>query len=365
MPRRTLSRLGALARGLISLLLLLALIVGVPALLLRTGVLPEQVPTWQDVTDALTSPDNGTLFLGALTLLGWAGWLSFLCSTLVEAGALLRHRSAPRVRVLGATQRLAASLVAGVVLLLPTSAAFAAAPTAGAVAVTAPAQSGTAQSPSGSVVKAADAGKEWSGASHTVRSGDTLWDLAEHYLGSGQRWHEIADLNDGVPQSDGSRFSADAKMLQPGWTLRLPAGSAASGPADGSSGAAGPAQQHTVTVQQGDTLSGIAEQELGDGDRYPELLKASMGVEQAGGRHLSDADSLIPGDVIVVPGPAGQEPAAEQPAPATPAPDVPAEPAPAPSTPQAPAEPAPAPPVEPTSPAPHYDAPKAAASEAQ
>ncbi len=318
MPRRTLSRLGALARGLVSLLLLLALLIGVPALLLRTGVLPEQLPTWQDVTDALTSPDNGTLFLGALTLLGWAGWVSFVVSTLVETGALLRHRSAPRIQVLGATQRLAASLVAGVVLLLPAGAAFAAAPTAGAVAVTAPVHAGAVQTPATGAVKAADTAQAWSGPSHQVRSGDTLWDLAEQYLGSGQRWHEIADLNDGLPQPDGSRFSSDAKMLQPGWTLRLPAD------AVGTAGPAAPAdtaQPHTVTVHAGDTLSAIAEDELGDGDRYAELLKASEGIEQNGGRHLTDADNLFPGDVIVIPGPA---PVVEQPA-AAPAPTAPEE----------------------------------------
>jgi 5'-nucleotidase len=31
-----------------------------------------------------------------------------------------------------------------------------------------------------------------------VRKGDTLWSLAEEYLGSGRRWQEIAEANPSV-----------------------------------------------------------------------------------------------------------------------------------------------------------------------
>ena len=54
------------------------------------------------------------------------------------------------------------------------------------------------------------------------RNYDTLWDIAERYLGSGLRYKEIAQLNQGVLQPDGSRL-VNPDLIQPGWMLRLPA----------------------------------------------------------------------------------------------------------------------------------------------
>ena len=51
-----------------------------------------------------------------------------------------------------------------------------------------------------------------SGTTHTVVSGDTLWALAVRFLGSGQRWQEIADANS----------IRDPRRLQVGATLRIP-----------------------------------------------------------------------------------------------------------------------------------------------
>ncbi|MGV9268099.1 LysM peptidoglycan-binding domain-containing protein [Kitasatospora sp. NPDC003701] len=271
--------------------MLLALLGAVPYLLWHTGTLPHQVPSWDDVSIALTSPDSGGLFIGALTILGWLGWLSFVASTLVEVGALLRHRRAPRVRALGTTQRLAASLVAGVALLLPTSAAFAAAPTASAAPLTATAPQHATGQPSASPATAPDA---WTGPVHQVVAGDTLWDLAEHHLGDGTRWHEIAALN---PQVD------ERGMLQPGWTLRLPGEAVDRTAPPGPSGTSGGLR--TVNVQQGDTLSAIAQRELGDADLYPELVEATSSVEQPDGGHLQNADHIAAGWQIVIPAPTG------------------------------------------------------------
>lgn len=51
---------------------------------------------------------------------------------------------------------------------------------------------------------------------HTVRTGDTLWDLAGQYLGSPYRWPEIYRLN-----NDKIR---DPHWIEPGLLLRLPTG---------------------------------------------------------------------------------------------------------------------------------------------
>lgn len=55
-----------------------------------------------------------------------------------------------------------------------------------------------------------------------VRPGDTLWKIAAAHLGSGGRYSEIVDLNQGNLQPDGGRL-AEPDLIQPGWVLRLPA----------------------------------------------------------------------------------------------------------------------------------------------
>jgi len=57
---------------------------------------------------------------------------------------------------------------------------------------------------------------------HSVVAGDNLWDLARTYLGSGERWQEIYDLNRGRPQPGGGTLT-DPARIYPGWDLLIPA----------------------------------------------------------------------------------------------------------------------------------------------
>ena len=59
---------------------------------------------------------------------------------------------------------------------------------------------------------------------YTVVAGDNLWDLARTYLGSGDRWHEIYELNRGRPQPGGVTLT-DPAQIYPGWKLLIPAAS--------------------------------------------------------------------------------------------------------------------------------------------
>ncbi|UUZ59572.1 LysM peptidoglycan-binding domain-containing protein [Nocardioides sp. B-3] len=106
----------------------------------------------------------------------------------------------------------------------------------------------------------------------TVMRLDSLWSIAERHLDDGNRWPEIAALNEDRTMNDGSRFAA-ADHIKPGWELRVPGRPA---------GEADTTVAREVTVERGDTLSEIALDELGDAPGYPQLFEASKNVDQPG-----------------------------------------------------------------------------------
>ncbi|MFD7415889.1 LysM peptidoglycan-binding domain-containing protein, partial [Kitasatospora purpeofusca] len=172
----------------------------------------------------LTSPDDGRLFLWLLVVVGWVGWACFALSVLLEVPAQLRGRVARRIPAFGWSQRAAAGLVGAVIALVPVAgSAFAAtaehAPAAATAQVTAGAQAAAQAAPAAAPAADPQAG-------YTVRDSrpaDSLWSIAERQLGSGERWTEIAKLNDGrVMDDSGNRFDAD-RPIQPGWKLAMPA----------------------------------------------------------------------------------------------------------------------------------------------
>ncbi|MER6117937.1 LysM peptidoglycan-binding domain-containing protein [Streptomyces sp. NPDC001743] len=299
-----------LVRALFALAALIALLAGVPAVLLGIGVLPDHLPGIDEITAALTSPDSGQLFLGAVTLIGWYGYLSFVISVVLETGAALRHVRAPRIRMLGGSQQLAGALVGGILVLLPAGTAIAS--PASAAPVTVATASVTADTPTAAATATkSSASSAWDGPVHRVQDGDTLWDIAEKRLGAGIEWHRIIDVNAGVPQADGSLITADTTVLQPGWTLRLPA-DASPGPSADQGGAqaqtaGSKAAAETHTVRAGETLTGIAEDELGDADAYPRIVEANKGVKQDDGRVLGDPDEIYPGWKLQIPAATGAD----------------------------------------------------------
>jgi hypothetical protein len=72
-------------------------------------------------------------------------------------------------------------------------------------------------------------------------------------------------------------------------------------------------------VERGDTLWDIADEQLDDPTRYPEIVQASEEITQPDGRQLTDPDLILPGWTLTIPGqgesaeaaPAVEEPAAE------------------------------------------------------
>lgn len=131
---------------------------------------------------------------------------------------------------------------------------------------------------------------------YTIRPGDTLSEIAQRELGTKNRWRDIVELNPGL----------DPAKLRVGTKIRL------SGAVEGESGqpvtpqtklasdkpAAKPTAKPTAggrsyTVRAGDTLSQIAQRELGTQSRWRELVELNPGLDPA---------KLLVGTTIRLPG---------------------------------------------------------------
>ncbi|MGW7824656.1 LysM peptidoglycan-binding domain-containing protein [Streptomyces puniciscabiei] len=303
---RTLARV--LKAGL-SLLVLVVAVVGLP-LLLAWATPVIWAATHDDAMHLLDRQGTGSVFLLLLACVGWIGWAQFTFCAVRELIAQLRGRTWHAPRGMGASQRAAALLIGSIIVLLPTGSALAsdaqAAPATTAARVPGQAQAPQAAKSEQSTALAASTAA--SGTTYTVRQtrpAESLWGIAERELGDGERWREIAHLNEGHTMADGTIFRANS-FLQPGWQLRMPETAAAAGGVRTQLGDSEPAAEdkggHVVTVHPGDYLSKIAEKELGDGDDWPRLFDASRGKPQPHGLpKITDPDIIYAGQQVTVP----------------------------------------------------------------
>lgn len=202
-----------LARAALAWAILAVLVVGAPlALLVAAGSpLPDHLPNAHEWFDRLLRPDDGTLLLGALRLVAWTAWASFIVAVLLDAGARLRGLPAPRrLPGLGTHQRLASGLISAALLGAGSPAMAAPLPASAAVGMTAPHHH-----------PVASPGAPGDQDVYRVRPGDTLSSIAEQQLGDADRWQQVWHLNQGQPQPDGAKAENPA-LIQPGWRLRLP-----------------------------------------------------------------------------------------------------------------------------------------------
>lgn len=240
---------------------LAGLLVGVPWFLLAVGNAGDLITVdWR--TALLVALDSRTV-LALLSGIGWLAWSVVAVTAVAEIVAVVSRQ---RIRIhLPGTGWLRPGIAALV-------AAAAAAPTVAAAdpgpvvhhVVSGAAAAGVA-APGQAPDRAPDAARRY-----LVQPGDELWTVAERELGAGERWRDIVALNDGL---------SEASALSPGATLLLPA----------------PAVDAVVTVEAGDTLWSIAERELGDGERWPEIHSANRD-------RVDDPDVIDVGWRLVVPG---------------------------------------------------------------
>ncbi|PUB23580.1 hypothetical protein C8K30_111178 [Promicromonospora sp. AC04] len=154
-----------------------------------------------------------------------------------------------------------------------------------------------------------------------------LFEIAQRFLGDGNRYTEIFELNKGRTQPDGNVLTDPAAVL-PGWVMQMPddaegegiefgvlptapadagSGTEESAPADGASpkASAKPSVPYYViaTTPEGEPefLYAIAERFLGDGERYREIFKMNKGRIQPDGGKLTDPESVTVGWVLKLP----------------------------------------------------------------
>ena len=304
MTRPATPKVGVLFRGASALIVIAALVCGVPVLLaaLFGNPIPQQ---W-----SWTEPLADSALLGLLACAAWVFWAQMTACLLIEVIAEARiaaGRSADWLSrmpgTLGGQQALARSLVQAVVAIGVTSAAVTTVASPGIARASAASE---AQPPTSNVTIAAPnsqatpvpnrgaaEGRQLRTTVVEVAKGDSLWAIAHAHLGSGERWQEIAALNEGREMPDGNRFLS-ANSILPGWTLLVPTAAHAS---------------HSVTVESGDTLWSLAEEAYDEGDAWPKIFDDNR-------TQIDDPDLIFPGQQLAVPPQRGGDPANESPPPA-------------------------------------------------
>ncbi|MFF1593104.1 LysM peptidoglycan-binding domain-containing protein [Streptomyces sp. NPDC058286] len=281
---------------------LAVLVVGVPALLLKVGTLPQHVPSLDQARDALMAPDDGSLLFTTLTVAAWIAWLWLLVPLLVELVAALAHRATPRLPGMVTSQRLAAYLLGGLLLASPAAAATAATPAVAATSTLdhgspAPAVADNASRAAAAVTTGGPAKEH-----HVTDEGVVAYDVAEERLGDGLRWRDLARLNPEL------HITGPSSSLSAGTTLTLPADAtpAAAGAGSGlqvqlasssltaSEDVSEKGSQSTYTVRPGDTLWDISKDQQGDPTRYPEIVEANPDV-------IKNPNLIHPGDRLAIP----------------------------------------------------------------
>ncbi|WP_433252073.1 BTAD domain-containing putative transcriptional regulator [Streptosporangium sp. CA-135522] len=222
-PRRT---AGDLLAGLGALVVLVALVGGVPYALLHLAG-PPLPPELLDL-DLLTSQVGTSTIVAILVLLVWLAWLQLTVCVIVEIYAGLRRVGMPaRVPLSGGTQALANRLVSAVLLLFTVSAVVVPIAKPGGAQVDRPAVASVALSAPvvedrAPLIAVEKAKKVYVVQPPHGRHHESLWEIAEKCLGDGRRYPEIYRLNQHKEQPDGSRLRM-ADLIRPGWVLDMPA----------------------------------------------------------------------------------------------------------------------------------------------
>jgi DNA-binding SARP family transcriptional activator len=256
----------------------LALLLAAPPWALLTYLdtpLPSHLPSWTELGTLLTSPLTDQTLGALLTLVCWLAWASFAWSVLAELVAALTGLRLPQPRALAPARGLAALLVALIT---------------GSVLAT------TAQATTPALARPAEAGS----VHHTPnRAAPPATGRQAPPVGAVSERHAVAAPLQAPP--------AARPAEQLGHITLVAAGT-----------------EYTYTVKKNDTLSEIAEDCLGDANRWPEIYALNRGTHftEVGGT-LTNPHLIYPGWTLHLPDDATPPTAAKPPTPEKPAPVAP------------------------------------------
>jgi nucleoid-associated protein YgaU len=321
------SRLSCLLRGIGALIVLAAVVAGVPVLLASLHMVPHSVPSLHQIGQDLKQRDDGQLAAVVIAAGVWICWALFTVSLIPEILAAARKRPARLLPGLAVFQRPAGVLVSAIAVgftIAPLIAGVATSARADASPPPLPVASASHTPPptggSTSPARADDAGhaprdaaaapladattpSSTTGPTYRVQQRDTLWKIAEDHLGDPMRYPEIIRLNRAAVGPDNE--------LTPGTVLRLP--SDATGVAGHDSKQ--PAGHSDVLVQPGDTLWDIEQRVTGSGANWRAGWEANQGRVEPGGERFTDPNLIQPGWTLSIPtdAPAAAPPAIHRP----------------------------------------------------
>jgi len=237
------SRPVAIVKALAALAAAGLFLAGIPLLLWQFvgNPLPTVIPSWDDFSHAITTGEiDSWTWVKIVACVAWAAWAQLAASFLVEIAAAIRGGTAAAIRGLGATQWIAARTVAHITLITSITLQS----TAGVAAAAAP----LPIAPSADSVTGPD-----------VSAMLTVGTLTQ--TGQGLGLVLVADANDNV--------SVGAE----------------------------------IEVERRGTLWSLAEQHLGDGERWEQIRDANVGRTMGDGVTLShDFTVLRQGWSLVIPG---------------------------------------------------------------
>ena len=206
--------------GLLAAAGLVGIIIGLPLMLIATHnvAAPRLGWTWDGIWRALLAPDDGTLLVTVVKIVGWISWAILTTTIAVEITSRARNLPVPQLRGLAWPQLLARGLVSAILagfiatntLNTPTepAAAHANSPAAAAPLVATAPLHAPAKTP-----KAAEV--------YTVMRGDTLSEIALDELGDGHAYPRIFKASKATIQPDGRKLT-DPDLIIPGWKLTIP-----------------------------------------------------------------------------------------------------------------------------------------------
>jgi nucleoid-associated protein YgaU len=137
---------------------------------------------------------------------------------------------------------------------------------------------------------------------HAVQKGDTLFEIAAKYYGSGHLWQELAKFN-GIKEKDGAvRIGMRLKIPSKDTLLGRVASGGSKAAANAPAGKPQPKKPETLrsvrtelasyTVKRGESLGFIAQKTLGSAKRWPEIADLNK---------IEDEDHVPAGTVLKIP----------------------------------------------------------------